>query len=151
MCTVLPPGVNPTEVNKCIRIYITGRVAKHERTKKPTKYSHSKLNHSCVRKVRLECESLYVISGRDLTLTTGILTRGLDVFILSTAAAVSSSSYRQLVLCVETPDLMEVCRLPGETLIAVDEGLSGWGRAGRATSITAPRHVPLNWQKPLHI
>ena len=89
-------------------------MAKHERIKKPTK-----LNHSWVRKARLECESMYVMSGRDLTLTTGILTGDLDVFILSITAAVSSSSYRQFVLCVETPALMDVCRQPGETLIAV--------------------------------
>jgi len=148
MCTVLlTPGVNPTAVKKHIT---TRRVAKHERTKKPTKYSHSKLNHSCVRKARLECESLYVISGRDLTLTTGILTGGLDVFILSIDVAVNSSSYRQFVLCVETPALMDVCRQPGETLIAVDEGLSGWGRVDRAMSITAPP-VPSNWHNTLHI
>ena len=125
----------------------TGRVAKHERTKKPTKYSRSKLNHSCVRKAWLECESL--LSRRDLTLTTAILTGGLDVFILSIVASVSISFYRQLVLCVENPALMDVYRQPGKTLIEVDEGLSGWGRVGRAMPATAPRHVPSNWQKPL--
>ena len=153
MCTVLlPPGVNPIAVNKHIYLYLTTwRVAKHDRTKKPTKYSHPKSNHSCVRKALLECESLQVISGRDLTLTTGILTGGLEVFILSIVAAVSSTSYRQLVLCVENPVLMDVCRQPEETWITVDEGLSGWDRTGRAMSVTAPRHVPSNWQKPLHI
>jgi len=47
------------------------------------------------------------------------------VFILSIVAAVSSSFYRQFALCAENPALMDVCRQPGETLIAVDEGLSG--------------------------
>jgi len=79
------------------------------------------------------------------------LTEGLDVFIFSIVAAVSSSSYQKLVFCVENPALMDVCRQPGETLITVDEGLSGWGRVDRAMSVTAPRHVPSNWQKPLHI
>jgi hypothetical protein len=100
--------------------------------KKSTKYSHHKSNHSCVRKALLECESVQVITGRDLTLTTGILTGGLDVFIHIIVAADSSTSYRQLVLCVENHALMDVCRQPGETWIAVDEGLSGWDRAGRA-------------------
>jgi hypothetical protein len=38
------------------------------------------------------------------------------VFILSIVAAVSSSSYRQLVLCAENPALLDACRQPGETL-----------------------------------
>ena len=45
------------------------------------------------------------------------------MFILSIIASVSSSFYWQLVLCVENPALIDVCRQPREMLIAVAEGL----------------------------